>query len=105
MRLKLFHENGIQVDSEAGMSFKAKFSASNNPLRKSDGTGAAILNSFEIGRLAFDNNRFTFYSGLISWQADRCVTEPTLSVEASVTIYASSLYGTRNLIVNGGKPF
>ncbi|MCY7295001.1 hypothetical protein [Alteromonas sp. a30] len=105
VRLKLFDENGIQVDSETGMSFNAKFSASNNPLRKSDGTGAAVLNSFEIGRFRFDNNSTSYYSGLISWQADRCVTEPTLSVEASFVLYSNGSYGTRNLMVNGGKPF
>lgn len=105
VRIKFFDENGVQLDSDAGMSFKGKFSSSNSPFRSSDGSGAAILNSFEIGQLVFDNNNFTFYSGLISWQANKCVTAPTLSVEASYDVDESGRFGTRSLLINGGKAF
>ena len=106
VRLKLFDENGTQLDSDIGLNLDGKFTLTNNPLRKVDGIGAAILNSFEIGHVFFDNNVSRYYAGFLSWQADRCITQPTLSAIASQRFnLSSSRYGAYSLPINGGKPF
>lgn len=104
---KLFDENGSQYDSTTGVFYDGKFSSTNSPIRQIGGTNSALLSSFEIGRMKIDSNAPTYFTGVVSWQTDKCLTKPPLLVDASFNLVSQDAqsYAMRTIDVNGGKPF
>lgn len=102
VNLKFYDENGQQV-VPTGVSYYGKFSDFNDPIRKLDGTGIALLSSFHIGRVRIDEE--PLLTGILTWQANACLTEPTLSVKIENSWYGNGLAGRAFVTVNGGNPF
>ncbi len=106
--LKLFDENGNPYDSTSGVTYDANFSSSNTPLRQIGGTNSAILSSFNVGQIKIDNNSSSYFSGVLSWQADKCITKPALLIDGAHYIRTggpTNEFGLRTFEINGGKPF
>lgn len=104
VKLKLFDENGVAFEP-TDVEFEANFTATNNPITKTDGSGAAILSSNKLGYVRIDSAVNTYYTGILSWQVDACLTEPTLSVNIGNFLYNGNVADRGIITVNGGNPF
>lgn len=107
--LELYDEDGNRWVPAPATTYAGKFSASNSPIRQLDGTGAAQLSSLEAGFVRIDDNtQSKLVHGVLNWQADKCLSDPMLSVDASIYYHfpnSSTRDSTRAVIINGGKPF
>lgn len=109
VNLKLFDEDGNQwVPSQAPV-YRGYFNAANSPIRQLDGTGVALLKSFETGFVQIDDNSETkIISGVLTWQANTCLDKATLSVDMSVYRHFETTPlrdNSRSVTINGGNPF
>ena len=108
VHLTLFDQDGNRYEPLTGQTFLANFSSTNSPIRKLDGTGAAILKSLESGWMRLDNSDPGFYHAVLTWQADSCLTEPTLVAYfdfQAIFNGGSDRDFTRVITINGGNPF
>ena len=99
--LTLYDENGVAYVPASGWTYDAKFSSTNTP--KPGGT--AVLSTNEIGVVGFDNNASTYLSGVLTWQADSCLTEAPLSAQVRYTNSWTSSHANSAVVLNGGNPF
>lgn len=107
--LKLFDENGQRwfPSGTTAVSYLGKFSASNTPIVSLNDEGPAKLSSLNSGWIGIDDRApQNVLSGALTWQADKCLTEPTLSPSIDILAeYGNTRDHGRNITVNGGNPF
>lgn len=107
--LKLFDENGNQWQPVTAPTYRGKFSASNTPIRQIGGSEVGLLSSFNAGHVLMTNpTESRILTGILTWQANKCIEGPTLA--ANVSVYRhfpeqSTRDSVRSITVNGGKPF
>ena len=105
VNLRLIDQNG-NYHLPNNLSFSHNFSSVNSPVERLDGTGGASLKSLEIGFVRItDTVHSGHFTGFLTWQADRCLTEPTLSVTLQNSVWGGSYYDGGFITVNGGNPF
>lgn len=107
--LKLFDEDGNQWVPSQSTAYRGYFNPSNSPIRQLDGTGVALLKSFESGYLKLDDNSESkIISGILTWQANKCLDKATLSVDMSIyrSFPTTPLRdNSRSITIYGGNPF
>lgn len=105
VKLRLFNHNG-NYHLPGNLSFAHNFSAENNPVEQLDGSGGAWLKSLETGFVRItDTDHSGHFTGFLTWQANKCLTEPTLSVTLQNSVWGGSYYDGGFITVNGGNPF
>lgn len=105
VKLRLFDQHGNYHEPNS-VSLSHYFSAENSPMERVNRTGGASLNPLQTGFLRLsDTNHSGHFTGFLTWQADRCLTEPTLSVTLQNSVWGGSYYDGGFITVNGGNPF
>lgn len=109
VNLKLFDEDGNQWVPAQTPLYRGHFDIANSPIRELDGSGAALLKSFETGFMQLDDDsELKIVSGVLTWQANKCLEKAMLSVDMSVYRFfkgSPTRDHSRSVTINGGNPF
>lgn len=109
VRLTLFTSKGERY-TPTDYVLHEEFNEWNAPVPGSATNGVGLLSSFETGVIKLKENDYHgALSGVLSWQSNSCLTEPTLTITVNSIVSSAKkkkkFFAQSNVVVNGGSPF